>query len=87
MIKTKFDNWTVKVNDRELQIGDKVLLENKKDYETIGHMKIYEVIGIKEAIPNACSAYYELKREDETSFEVEARWFDCDKNKTYLVEE
>ena len=85
MIKTKFDGLVVKVNDRELKVGDKVLLENEN--KTIGHKKTYKVIRIKEAIPNAKSAYYKLKREDGSTFEVEARWFDSTNNITYLIEE
>ena len=45
------------------------------------------MIRIKEAIPNARSAYYELKREDGSTLEVEARWFDSTNNTTYLIEE
>ena len=85
MIKTKFDRHIVKVGDRELKVGDRVLMDNNK--QTLGHGKIYEVVGIKEAIKNKCTTYYKLKREDETTLEVEARWFDSTCNKTYLVEE
>ena len=85
MIKAKFDGYIVKVGDRELKVGDRVLMDNNK--QTLGHGKIYEVVGIKEAIKNKCTTYYKLKREDETTLEVEARWFDSTCNKTYLVEE
>ena len=40
MIKTKFDDLVVKVNDRELKVGDKVLLENEN--KTFGHKKTYK---------------------------------------------
>ena len=85
MLKTRFDGYIVKVGDRELKIGDRVLMDNNK--QTLGHGKIYEIVGIKEAIKNECVAYYKLKREDDTTLEVEARWFDSICNKTYLVEE
>ena len=84
MLKTKLDGYIVKVGDRELKVGDRVLMDNNE--QTLGHGKIYEVVGIKEAIKNECTAYYKLKREDETTLEVEARWFDSTCNKTYLVE-
>ena len=85
MIKTKLDGLIVKVGNRELKIGDKILMDNNK--QTLGHGKIYEVVEIKEAVTNECAAYYKLKREDETTVEVEACWFDSTCNKTYLVEE
>lgn len=85
MIKTRFDGYIVKVGNRELKVGDRVLMDNNK--QTLGHGKIYEVVGIKEAIKNKCATYYKLKREDETTLEVEGRWFDSTCNKTYLVEE
>ncbi|MHB9305069.1 hypothetical protein ACW0S0_09355 [Fusobacterium polymorphum] len=84
-IKTKFDGYIVKVGDREIKVGDRVLMDNNK--QTLGHGKIYEVVGIKEAIENEHAAYYKLKREDETTLEVEACWFDSTCNKTYLIEE
>ena len=84
-IKTKFDGYIVKVGDREIKVGDRVLMDNNK--QTLGHGKIYEVVGIKEAIENEHAAYYKLKREDETTLEVEAHWFDSTCNKTYLIEE
>lgn len=84
-IKTKFDGYIVKVGDRDIKVGDRVLMDNNK--QTLGHGKIYEVVGIKEAIENEHATYYKLKREDETTLEVEARWFDSTCNKTYLIEE
>ena len=85
MLKTKLDGLIVKVGNRELKIGDKILMDNNK--QTLGHGKIYEVIEIKEAVKNECAAYYKLKREDETTLEVEAKWFDNVTRTTYLVEE
>ena len=43
-IKTKFDGYIVKVGDREIKVGDRVLMDNNK--QTLGHGKIYEVVGI-----------------------------------------
>ena len=85
MLKTKLDGLIVKVGNRELKIGDKILMDNNK--QTLGHGKIYEVIEIKEAVKNECAAYYKLKREDGTTLEVEAKWFDNVTRTTYLVEE
>ena len=72
MIKTKLDGLIVKVGDRELKIGDRVLMDNNK--QTLGHGKIYEVVGIKEAIKNECATYYKLKREDETTIKLGKEW-------------
>ena len=85
MIKTKLVGLDVIVNDGELKVGDKVLMDNKN--QTLAHGKIYEVIGIKKGEVDIRSNYYEIKSEDGDTLEVEARWFDSPSNKTYLVEE
>ena len=85
MIKTKLVGLVIMVGNKELKVGDKVLMDNKN--QTEAHGKIYEVIGIKKGEVGIRTNYYEIKSEDGNTLEVEARWFDSSSNKTYLVEE
>ena len=85
MLKTKLDGLIVKVGNRELKIRDKILMETTTKND--GHNNIYEVVGIRKGTCGLYNTYYEVKREDESIIEVEAKWFDNITRTTYLVEE
>ena len=85
MLKTKLDGLIVRVGNRELKIGDKILMETTTKND--GHGNIYEIIGVRKGTPNLHNTYYKVKREDESIIEVEAKWFDNVTRTTYLVEE
>ena len=85
MIKTKFDGYIVKVGDREIKVGDRVLMETTTKND--GHGNIYEINEIRKGTPYLYDTYYKVKREDGSTVKVEARWFDNVTRTTYLVEE
>ena len=85
MLKTKLDGLIVKVGNRELKIGDKILMETTTKND--GHGNIYEIIGVRKGTPNLHNTYYKVKREDGSTVKVEAKWFDNVTRTTYLVEE
>lgn len=84
-IKTKLEGLNVIVKGRPLKIGDSVYMETST--KNSGHGRIYEVIGIKNGVPNERSSYYTMRRDDNDIIEVEAGWFDNCTRTTYLIEE
>ena len=80
MIKTKLVGLDVIVNDRELKVGDKVLMKTVTG--TDGHNKIFEILGVKKGIQGIRNSYYVVKTDNET----ELRGHSCDDRQCGVAE-